>query len=160
MGGRGNIASVVSALRSALTAKLGRPRAEVDPWYSRQSGNTLHCWRSGVSKCPSPTTSADLRPLKEGEEGLREWIRMFCSEFLAGLDSDIENAVLTLVEEELRPTLFDGVRWVVDYRRLRFQARKIGMCVSLELTAKGSHASLWAWLSAQAIARRKITTLQ
>ena len=51
---------------------------------------------------------------------------MFCSEFLAGLDSDIENSILTLVEEELRPTLFDGVRWVVDYRRLRFQAHKIG----------------------------------
>ena len=33
MGGRGNIESVVSALRRALTAKLGHPRAEVDPWY-------------------------------------------------------------------------------------------------------------------------------
>ena len=51
---------------------------------------------------------------------------MFCSEFLAGLESDTEEKILTIVEEELRPTLFDGVRWVVDYRRLRFQAHRIG----------------------------------
>ena len=52
---------------------------------------------------------------------------MFCSDFLAGLEADTENKVLTMVEEELRPELFDGVRWVVDYRRLRFEAHKVSL---------------------------------
>ena len=126
MGGRGNIESVVSALRSALTAKLGHPRAEVDPWYFPTIGQYSALLERRGFEVSFANHFSRPTPLKEGEEGLRDWIRMFCSEFLAGLDSDSEYAVLTLVEEELRPSLFDGVRWVVDYRRLRFQAHKIG----------------------------------
>ena len=126
MGGRGNIESVVSALRRALTAKLGHPRAEVDPWYFPTIGQYSALLEQRGLEVSFANHFSRPTPLKEGEEGLRDWIRMFCSEFLAGLDPDIENSILTLVEEELRPTLFDGVRWVVDYRRLRFQAHRIG----------------------------------
>ena len=126
MGGRGNIESVVSALRRALTSTLGRPRAEVDPWYFPTIGQYSALLEQRGFEVSFANHFSRPTPLKEGEEGLRDWTRMFCSEFLVGLEPAIEDKVLTLVEEELRPTLFDGVRWVVDYRRLRFQAHKIG----------------------------------
>ena len=115
MGGRGNIEKVVTALRRALDATIPTIGE-----YSRLLENRGF-EVSFATHFSRPT------PLQEGEDGLRGWIRMFCSDFLAGLEPDIEDKVLTLVEEELRPELFDGVRWVVDYRRLRFEARKVSL---------------------------------
>ncbi len=126
MGGKGNIERVVSALRRALATTLGRPRREVDPWYFPTVGQYSHLLEERGFEVSFANHFSRPTPLQEGEEGLRDWIRMFCSNFLAGLEPDVEDRTLTLVEDDLRPDLFDGTRWVVDYRRLRFQAYKIG----------------------------------
>ncbi len=47
---------------------------------------------------------------------------MFGDEFFAGVDDSEQAAVLSAVEDRLRPTLFDGDTWVADYRRLRLVA--------------------------------------
>ena len=127
MGGRGNIEKVVTALRRSLKANIGHPRLEVDPWYFPTIGEYSRLLEKRGFEVSFATHFSRPTPLQEGEDGLRGWIRMFCSDFLAGLEADTENKVLTMVEEELRPKLFDGVRWVVDYRRLRFEAHKIGL---------------------------------
>lgn len=126
MGGRGNIESVVSALRRALASCLGHSRSEVDPWYFPTIGQYSALLEQRGFEVSFANHFSRPTPLKEGQEGLRDWIRMFCSEFVSGLEPESEEKVLTMVEEELRPVLFDGVRWVVDYRRLRFQAYKTG----------------------------------
>ena len=126
MGGRGNIESVVTALRRGLTATLGHPRHDVDPWYFPTIGEYSRLLEDrGFEVCFASHFSRPT-PQQEGEGGLRDWIRMFCSDFLSGLETDVEERVLTLVEEELRPRMYDGVRWTVDYRRLRFEARRVG----------------------------------
>ncbi|MNL81343.1 hypothetical protein D3C87_2084290 [compost metagenome] len=39
--------------------------------------------------------------------------------------SPVERAeVLTFLEQELKPQLFQGGQWVMDYRRIRVAARK------------------------------------
>jgi hypothetical protein len=47
---------------------------------------------------------------------------MFGDEFFAEVEDDERDAVLSAVEDRLRPTLFDGDTWVADYRRLRLVA--------------------------------------
>lgn len=125
MGGKGNIKGVVTALRRALRSTLGDPGNEVDPWYFPTIGEYAHLLEERGFEVSFASHFSRPTPQQEGEGGLRDWIRMFCSEFLSGLDADVEDRVLTLVEEELRPRMYDGVRWTVDYRRLRFVARKI-----------------------------------
>ena len=125
MGGKGNIEGVVTALRRALSSTLGHPRNEVDPWYFPTIGEYSRLLEERGFEVSFASHFSRPTPQQEGEGGLRDWIRMFCSEFLSGLDSDVEDRVLTLVEEELRPRMYDGVRWMVDYRRLRFEARKV-----------------------------------
>ena len=127
MGGRGNIDGVVSALRSALAKALGNPRREVNPWYFPTIGEYSRLLEERGFEVTFANHFSRPTPQQEGEEGLRDWIRMFCSDFLSGLDDDVEDRVLTLVEEELRPRMYDGIKWTVDYRRLRFEARKAGL---------------------------------
>ena len=127
MGGKGNIEGVVSALRRALSSALGHPRNEVDPWYFPTIGEYARLLEARGFEVSFASHFSRPTPQQEGEEGLRDWIRMFCSDFLSGLDTDVEDRVLTLVEEDLRPRMYDGVRWTVDYRRLRFAAHKIGL---------------------------------
>lgn len=127
MGGRGNIEGVVSALRRALGSTLGNPKNEVDPWYFPTIGEYSRLLEERGLEVSFASHFSRPTPQREGEGGLRDWIRMFCSDFLSGLDDDVEDRVLTLVEEELRPRMYDGVRWTVDYRRLRFEARRAGL---------------------------------
>ena len=125
MGGKGNIEGVVTALHRALSATPGHPGKEVDPWYFPTVGEYSRLLEERGFEVSFASHFSRPTPQQEGEGGLRDWIRMFCSDFLSGLDDDVEDKVLTLVEEELRPRMYDGVRWTVDYRRLRFMARKI-----------------------------------
>ena len=124
MGGKRNIEGVVTALRGALTRTLGHPRNEVDPWYFPTIGEYSRLLEERGLEVSFARHFSRPTPQQDGEGGLRDWVRMFCSEFLTGLDADVEERTLTMVEEELRPKMYDGIRWTVDYRRLRFEARK------------------------------------
>lgn len=119
-GGRGNVAELVSAAKSAGAA-LGR-RVE-HPWYF-----------PGVAEYAGVLESAGLevltamlidRPTKvEGGDGLRQWMRMFGGHLLA----DIPEAELDVFHERMeaaaRPALYRDGAWWVDYRRLRIKAWK------------------------------------
>ena len=63
-------------------------------------------------------------PLAGGEEGLRNWVRMFAGEQLGRLEPTRQEQVLAGMEAVLRPHLWDPEKscWVADYVRLRLQA--------------------------------------
>ena len=130
MGGKGNIKGVVTALRRALSSTLGHPRNEVDPWYFPTVGEYSSLLEERGFEVSFASHFSRPTPQQEGEGGLRDWIRMFCSDFLSGLDADVEVKILALVEDELRSRMYDGARWTVDYRRLRFMAYNIGLSLN------------------------------
>lgn len=65
-------------------------------------------------------------PLAGGEAGLRLWAEQFLADDLRGLDDEARAKALAGLEDGCRSELWDaeGERWVADYRRLRFVARK------------------------------------
>ncbi len=63
---------------------------------------------------PTPLPNADL--------GLRQWVCQFFSGDLEKYSNQEE--ILAMVEDELRATMFDGEKWIADYRRLRVIAKK------------------------------------
>lgn len=58
-------------------------------------------------------------PLKDGEQGLANWLRQFFASELAAMPADTQTAALEMMEQAARPSLWNGTAWVVDYRRLR-----------------------------------------
>lgn len=58
-------------------------------------------------------------PLKDGEQGLTNWMKQFFASELAGMSEDIQITTIRKVEELTREALWNGNEWVADYRRLR-----------------------------------------
>lgn len=120
-GGRGNVATVVAALKAALTAR-GIPARSVDPWYfpdaeeykARLEAEGFRVW--GAALVPRPT------PLPTGLEG---WLKVFAQEFLNLILESDRQSFIEEVARRCSPGLRDanGV-WVLDYVRLRFIATK------------------------------------
>lgn len=66
------------------------------------------------------------RPTRQnGPHGLADWIRMFDTAPFAGVDPALAGAIIAETEDALRPVLWQGDAWYVDYVRIRFKLRKL-----------------------------------
>ncbi|MBQ3347804.1 MAG: methyltransferase domain-containing protein [Synergistaceae bacterium] len=60
----------------------------------------------------------------KGDDGLRDWIRMFIKRPFSGVKDDDRDEILRRTNENLRGKLFHGGKWYADYVRLRMRAIK------------------------------------
>jgi len=120
LGGVGNVASIVDAALAELRDRGYDPE---HPWYFPTVGEHVSVLEAGGFEVrlarlfDRPTTL-------DGETGLRDWLDVFGDSLFAPLDADEHEAVVTAVEDRLRPDLYDAETgsWTADYRRLRFVA--------------------------------------
>jgi trans-aconitate 2-methyltransferase len=118
-GGRGNIASVLAALRDSLGATFDQR----NPWnYPSDSEfaeilarHGFEAVQSGLFDRPTPL---------EGENGMEDWLQMFCGSFLDDLSPDIRREKIGQLVARLRLTQYQAGGWTLDYRRLRVLAAK------------------------------------
>ena len=62
-----------------------------------------------------------------GEDGLKDWIRMFLSQTFSGIREEaLREAIRERAAESLRDRLYQDGRWYADYVRLRMRAVKRG----------------------------------
>lgn len=122
-GGKGNIATVISALKVALKeVSINAP--DRDPWYFPSIGEyTLLLEQQGFDTkyalhFDRPTEMPD------GDKGLEHWLNGFAGSYLAGLKEQTRTAVIERVIEISRPILYRNGKWYIDYKRLRVVAVK------------------------------------
>jgi SAM-dependent methyltransferase len=119
LGGRGNVARIVDAVRAELDA---RGYESESPWYFPSVGEYAPRLESHGLEVRQAHLFDRPTELESGDDGLREWLAMFGGDLLEPVPSEAYEAVVDGVEARLRDELFhDGV-WVADYRRLRFRA--------------------------------------
>ena len=123
-GGKKNIHAMQDAFDRALAELGAAKRGEVQPWYypSVSEYSTL-AERNGlevrfITLFDRPTGLAD------GAAGMRNWINMFATDYLAKAGESRREKFLGRVEEILRTKLFRDGQWWADYRRLRLVAYK------------------------------------
>ncbi|HXA64014.1 MAG TPA: methyltransferase domain-containing protein [Bryobacteraceae bacterium] len=118
-GGQGNTRSVLKALHAAL----GKDSDARCPWYYPSVGE----YASLLDRHGLQVRHAELfdRPTPlEGENGMEDWLRMFCGSFFKGMPPDAVVAKMREVVGLLRPVQYRNGVWTVDYRRLRVLALK------------------------------------
>lgn len=122
-GGSGNVELILNEFRNQCE-KEGYPvTSESLPWYFPSIGE----YTSLMEKVGFKVTYAVhfSRPTAlDGEEGLRNWLRMFMPDFLRSLPDDVETKVLENVENSLRSILYKNQQWEADYKRIRVMAIK------------------------------------
>jgi trans-aconitate methyltransferase len=123
-GGKGNVQAIATALESALQA-INISAQSLNPWYFPSIGEYATLLEHQGFDVIYSTLFTRPTPLAEGEAGMENWIGMFASTFLKGLSPEQQIQVIRVVEEHLKPTLYQQGTWTADYRRIRIVAIKI-----------------------------------
>jgi trans-aconitate methyltransferase len=123
-GGKGNIARMKLAFDEVLAQVRGTTAGEVNPWYYPSVSEYAVLLEGNGFEVRFITLFDRATGLADGEAGLRNWIVMFGSAYLEGLDAKKREVFLRKVEDRLRPDLFREGQWWADYRRLRVVAVK------------------------------------
>jgi trans-aconitate methyltransferase len=124
LGGQGNIEQLVNGLRRARTA-IGFPvEAGYNPWYFPTIGEYASLLETQGLEVAFALLFDRPTPLEDGEAGLRNWIRMFGASFLAGISPEKQEELIFVAERQLRKELFREGKWLLNYCRLRFVARR------------------------------------
>lgn len=122
LGGRGNVAAIVTAVREEAA---NQGYAVKSPWYFPSLGEYAaklesHGFETRYGKLFDRPTELD-----NGADGLAEWIELFGDSLLSAVPEEEQSGVISAVENRLREELFQDGTWVADYRRLRVLALKI-----------------------------------
>jgi trans-aconitate 2-methyltransferase len=122
LGGKGNVEQVVAALREA-TAAAGLPLpGEPHPWYFPSVGEYASLLEASSLAVAYAALFDRPTPLEGGEEGFRNWVRMFWAGPLAAVPTALQADIIQAAEARLRPRFCRDGTWVADYRRLRVVA--------------------------------------
>ncbi|MDP4149255.1 MAG: methyltransferase domain-containing protein [Bacteroidota bacterium] len=124
MGGKGNNDQVLLAIRKVLTRHGYYTNAATQRWYFPSLGEyTSLLEKRGFLIGYASHYDRETR-LQDSEQGITDWIRMFCSDFFSNIPEDILNGLLEEVQDMLRPTHYRYQAWWADYKRLRVAATK------------------------------------
>ncbi|MCI8379428.1 MAG: methyltransferase domain-containing protein [Lachnospiraceae bacterium] len=115
-GASGNIATIENAFAEACNslgygyeAKFNFPEVEDFGKLLEDTGFVI----DRIYAYDRPTA------LKDGEQGLVNWMKQFFASELGVMPKHVKAMVFKKVDELARDTLWNGVEWVADYRRLR-----------------------------------------
>lgn len=123
-GGKGNIRKMKQAFDDALVEMHASTAGEINPWYYPSVSEYATLLEGNGFEVRFITLFDRPTGLADGDAGLRNWIVMFGSAYLADLDAKKRETFLRKVEDKLRPDLFRDGQWWADYRRLRLVAVK------------------------------------
>jgi trans-aconitate methyltransferase len=118
LGGRGNVQSIVNAIREVLGP------VEL-PWFFPSVGE----YASVLETHGLEVRRAELfdRPTRvEGEDGMEHWLAVFGASIVAGLPDVRQKEIWRALTQKLRPQCYRDGGWTLDYRRLRVVAVKAG----------------------------------
>lgn len=122
MGGRGNIRQIHEAVESAFrehsNAALPAPRnyfPSVGEYTTILEAHGFEVRNAVLFDRPTPL---------EGERGMEQWIKQFCTFYLDELPVQVRQSAVNRAVEQLRPRLYKDGQWSADYRRLRISAIK------------------------------------
>jgi SAM-dependent methyltransferase len=118
-GGRGNVSAIVGAVAAELES---RGYESQNPWYFPTIGEFATALEPQGFELRRAALFDRPVELDGGDGGLESWLAMFGGSLLAPVDDDEWTAVVSAVEDRLRPEHFRDGGWEADYRRLRFQA--------------------------------------
>ncbi|NEU31088.1 methyltransferase domain-containing protein [bacterium LRH843] len=117
-GGKDNVQHITQELYAQLQSAGIELTDERYPWYYPSIGEYALLMEKVGFRVTYAVHFDRPTPLK-GEEGLRNWLKMFTGSMFTEVDSETKESIVAKVEENLRKDLYKEGEWVADYKRLR-----------------------------------------
>jgi trans-aconitate 2-methyltransferase len=124
MGGKGNVEKIVHSLKQALINHGYAANAAREIWYYPSLSEYTGLLEKQGFRVTYATHFNRETELKDTQQGIKDWVQMFCGAYLEGVDAAANDAILEEVQETLRSTQFRQQKWYADYKRLRVVAIK------------------------------------
>lgn len=123
-GGKGNVQTVVNQLQKSLVENGFKTNAEREVWYFPSIGEYTSLLEKYGFRVATALHFDRPTELANTEHGIEDWLEMFGSVFLQGLNSDDRNRIKKEVQDKIRDKIFLDGKWYADYKRLRIVAFK------------------------------------
>ncbi|MBB6445783.1 class I SAM-dependent methyltransferase [Bacillus benzoevorans] len=117
-GGKGNVQTITDAIIAHLKIAGITYQQEQFPWYYPSIAEYTSLMEEAGFRVTFAQHFDRPTPL-DGEDGLRNWIKMFGSQLLNRVETDKQNRIILNVEEQVREKLYADGRWTADYKRIR-----------------------------------------
>lgn len=88
------------------------------PWYFPSIGEYATLMEESGFKVTFMQHFERPTPL-DGDNGLRNWIKMFCGTMFEDSTEEEIGSIITKVERNLKNVLYKDGRWIADYKRIR-----------------------------------------
>lgn len=123
-GGKHNVEKIITALQNSLINHGFAANATIPLWYFPSlSEYTALLEKRGFRVTYAAHFNRETT-LTDTSNGIKDWIKMFGSTFLKGIDEAAIEEILIEVQDTLKPTHFRNGEWFADYKRLRVIAIK------------------------------------
>lgn len=117
-GGKENVQAITDGIIHQVKEAGFTYNDEQFPWYYPSIGEYATLMEEAGFRVTLAQHYDRPTPL-DGENGMRNWIDMFCSAFFKEIAEDEKKDLLSKIEHHLRPVLYKEGRWVADYKRIR-----------------------------------------
>ena len=124
MGGKGNVEEIVVNTRKVLTRHGYYHNAARQLWYFPSLGEYTSLLEKKGYRINYASHFDRPTELKDTENGIKDWIKMFGSAFFDNIPREHIDPVLEEIQEAVRPTNYRNHKWYGNYKRLRIEAIK------------------------------------
>jgi len=124
MGGKGNNARVMKALRQMLGKYGHADLAKRKMWYFPSLGDYTTRLENAGFRVTFAVHFDRATLLKDGRDGVAKWLEMFGSTFFEGIEQAEREQILAEITDIVEPYYNKNGDWYIDYVRLRFVAVK------------------------------------
>lgn len=123
MGGKGNIQMITNEVKNQFRNCGVGFSEERFPWFFPSIGEYTRIMEEVGFQVVFAYHFDRPTPLA-GENGLKNWLKMFGGVMFAGLEENVKNEIIEKTNNGLQPILFENGTWIADYKRIRVVAIK------------------------------------
>lgn len=123
-GGKGNVQTIVNELRKALSQFGYQQQAELKQWYFPSIAEYATVLEQQGFKVDIAYHFNRPTELANTEDGIKQWISMFATNFFKGISENDINIIKQQVQNNIKDTCFTNGKWYADYKRIRIVATK------------------------------------
>ncbi|MBU9719878.1 MULTISPECIES: class I SAM-dependent methyltransferase [Bacillaceae] len=117
-GGKGNVQTITDEIIKQIKAYGLEFKQEQFPWFYPSIAEYAKLMEE-VGFRVTFAQHYDRPTILAGDNGLKNWIDLFCNQLFVGIPENTTNQIVSNVEENLKETLYSEGDWIADYKRIR-----------------------------------------